>query len=75
VQLQPDVIIEPQTHLRKYDDSIGESIGPGSLIENSQLGENVTVLYSVVINSIVQELRLVLMPICVLKLRWDLAAV
>jgi len=36
----------------------------------------VTVLYSVVINSIVkQELRLVLMPICVLKLRWDLAAV
>jgi len=32
----------------------GSRIGPGSLIENSQLGENVTVLYSVVINSIVQ---------------------
>ncbi|MBW4641585.1 MAG: bifunctional UDP-N-acetylglucosamine diphosphorylase/glucosamine-1-phosphate N-acetyltransferase GlmU [Goleter apudmare HA4340-LM2] len=55
VELQSDVIIEPQTHLR--GNSIiqtGSRIGPGSLIENSQLGENVTVLYSVVINSTVQ---------------------
>jgi bifunctional UDP-N-acetylglucosamine pyrophosphorylase/glucosamine-1-phosphate N-acetyltransferase len=55
VQLQPDVIIEPQTHLRGNTViQSGSCIGPGSLIENSQLGENVTVLYSVVRNSIVQ---------------------
>ncbi|MBV8885122.1 MAG: bifunctional UDP-N-acetylglucosamine diphosphorylase/glucosamine-1-phosphate N-acetyltransferase GlmU, partial [Chroococcidiopsidaceae cyanobacterium CP_BM_RX_35] len=55
VQLQPDVIIEPQTHLRGNTViQSGSRIGPGSLIENSQLSENVTVLYSVVKNSIVQ---------------------
>lgn len=55
VQLQPDVIIEPQTHLRGNTViRSGSHIGPGSLIENSQIGENVTVLYSVVRNSIVQ---------------------
>jgi len=55
VQLQPDIIIEPQTHLRGNTViQSGSRIGPGSLIENSQLGENVTVLYSVVKNSIVQ---------------------
>ncbi|MBD0385740.1 MAG: bifunctional UDP-N-acetylglucosamine diphosphorylase/glucosamine-1-phosphate N-acetyltransferase GlmU [Nostoc sp. C3-bin3] len=55
VELQPDVIIEPQTHLR--GNTVIQSschIGPGSLIENSQLAENVTVQYSVVINSTVQ---------------------
>ncbi len=55
VELQPDVIIEPQTHLRGNTViQTGSRIGPGSLIENSQLGENVTALYSVVKNSIVQ---------------------
>ncbi|MBD2528836.1 bifunctional UDP-N-acetylglucosamine diphosphorylase/glucosamine-1-phosphate N-acetyltransferase GlmU [Nostoc flagelliforme FACHB-838] len=55
VELQPDVIIEPQTHLRGNTViQTGSHIGPGSLIENSQLSENVTVQYSVVINSIVQ---------------------
>ncbi len=55
VQLQPDVIIEPQTHLRGSTViETGCRIGPGSLIENSQLGENVTVLYSVVTDSNVQ---------------------
>lgn len=55
VQLQPDVIIEPQTHLRGNTViQSGSRIGPGSFIENSQLGENVTVLYSVVRNSIIQ---------------------
>lgn len=55
VQLQPDVIIEPQTHLRGNTViQSGCRIGPGSLIENSQLGEKVTVLYSVITNSIVQ---------------------
>ncbi len=54
VQLQPDVIIEPQTHLRGNTEiQSGCRIGPGSLIENSQIGENVTAMYSVVTNSIV----------------------
>jgi bifunctional UDP-N-acetylglucosamine pyrophosphorylase/glucosamine-1-phosphate N-acetyltransferase len=56
VQLEPDVIIEPQTHLRGNTTiATGSRIGPGSLIENSQIGENVTVLYSVVNNSEVQS--------------------
>ena len=55
VEISPDVIIEPQTHLRGNTViQTGSRIGPGSLIENSQLGENVTVMYSVVMNSIVQ---------------------
>ncbi|NMG09156.1 bifunctional UDP-N-acetylglucosamine diphosphorylase/glucosamine-1-phosphate N-acetyltransferase GlmU [Brasilonema sp. UFV-L1] len=55
VEIAPDVIIEPQTHLRGNTViQTGSRIGPGSLIENSQIGENVTVLYSVVINSNVQ---------------------
>ena len=55
VELQPDVIIEPQTHLRgKTVIQAGSRIGPGSLIENSELGENVTVQYSVVTDSIIQ---------------------
>jgi bifunctional UDP-N-acetylglucosamine pyrophosphorylase/glucosamine-1-phosphate N-acetyltransferase len=55
VELHPDVIIEPQTHLRGNTTiQTGSRIGPGSLIENSQLGENVTVQYSVVTDSIVQ---------------------
>ncbi|WP_414583343.1 bifunctional UDP-N-acetylglucosamine diphosphorylase/glucosamine-1-phosphate N-acetyltransferase GlmU [Scytonema sp. PCC 10023] len=55
VEIEPDVIIEPQTHLRGNTViKTGSRIGPGSLIENSQIGENVTVLYSVVKNSIVQ---------------------
>ena len=54
VELHPDVIIEPQTHLRGNTViKTGCRIGPGSLIENSQLAENVTVQYSVVIDSIV----------------------
>jgi len=54
VQLQTDVIIEPQTHLRGNSKICsGSRIGPGSLIENSQIGENVTVPYSVVTDSVV----------------------
>jgi bifunctional UDP-N-acetylglucosamine pyrophosphorylase/glucosamine-1-phosphate N-acetyltransferase len=56
VQIEPDVVIEPQTHLRGQTlIRSGSRIGPGSLIENSQIGENVTVLYSVVMGSIVQD--------------------
>ncbi len=54
VVIEPDVIIEPQTHLR--GNSIikkGCRIGPGTLIENSQIDENVTIQYSVVTDSIV----------------------
>ena len=55
VILHPDVIIEPQTHLRGTTEIESNCrIGPGSLIENSHIGSNVTVLYSVVVNSIVR---------------------
>jgi bifunctional UDP-N-acetylglucosamine pyrophosphorylase / glucosamine-1-phosphate N-acetyltransferase len=55
VEIEPDVIIEPQTHLRgKTVIRTGSRIGPGSLIENSQIDENVTVLYSVVTDSVVK---------------------
>ncbi len=54
VQLESDVVIEPQTHLRGQTViQAGSRIGPGSLIENSQLGEKVTVFYSVVTDSVV----------------------
>ncbi|MBF2009710.1 MAG: bifunctional UDP-N-acetylglucosamine diphosphorylase/glucosamine-1-phosphate N-acetyltransferase GlmU [Chlorogloeopsis fritschii C42_A2020_084] len=56
VELEPDVIIEPQSHLRGNTViQTGSRIGPGSLIENSQIGKNVTILYSVVTDSIIQE--------------------
>lgn len=56
VEIQPDVIIEPQTHLRgKTVIGTGTRIGPGCLIENSQIGENVTALYSVITDSVVQS--------------------
>lgn len=52
VVLGADVIIEPQTHLRGNTViGTGCRIGPGSMIENSKLGENVSVLYSVVTSS------------------------
>jgi bifunctional UDP-N-acetylglucosamine pyrophosphorylase/glucosamine-1-phosphate N-acetyltransferase len=52
VKLESDVIIEPQTHLRGNTSiSTGCRIGPGSLIENSQIGADSTVMYSVVTNS------------------------
>jgi bifunctional UDP-N-acetylglucosamine pyrophosphorylase/glucosamine-1-phosphate N-acetyltransferase len=77
VQLQPDVIIEPQTHLRGNTVIQSRSrIGPGSLIENSHLGENVTVLYSVVkIVSSKRKLRLALTPICAVLFKSGLVAV
>lgn len=52
VKLGTDIIIEPQTHLRGYS-VIGSGcrIGPGTLIENSYIGENVTVMYSVITDS------------------------
>ncbi|UBF29309.1 bifunctional UDP-N-acetylglucosamine diphosphorylase/glucosamine-1-phosphate N-acetyltransferase GlmU [Kovacikia minuta CCNUW1] len=56
VQLEPDVVVEPETHLRgKTVIQSGSRIGPGSLIENSQIGKNATVLYSVVTDSTVAD--------------------
>jgi bifunctional UDP-N-acetylglucosamine pyrophosphorylase/glucosamine-1-phosphate N-acetyltransferase len=56
VELEPDVIIEPQTHLRGNTViKAGSRIGPGSLIENSLIGENVTARYSVISDSVVQK--------------------
>jgi bifunctional UDP-N-acetylglucosamine pyrophosphorylase / glucosamine-1-phosphate N-acetyltransferase len=55
VQIAADVVIEPQTHLRGTTAiATGSRIGPGSLIENSEIGANTTVLYSVVTDSSVQ---------------------
>ena len=52
VELQTDVIIEPQTHLRGNTViKTGCRIGPGSLVENSHIGKNVTVQYSVIMDS------------------------
>lgn len=56
VELAVDVVIEPQTHLRgRTQIGAGSRIGPGSLIENSRLGQNVTAMYSVVSESVVES--------------------
>ncbi|NER33904.1 MAG: bifunctional UDP-N-acetylglucosamine diphosphorylase/glucosamine-1-phosphate N-acetyltransferase GlmU [Oscillatoria sp. SIO1A7] len=56
VELAPDTIIEPQTHLRgKTKIGKGSRIGPGSSIENSEIGNNVRVLYSVISDSTVAD--------------------
>lgn len=56
VQLEPDVMIEPQTHLRGNSlIKTGCRLGPGSLIENSVIEANTTILYSVVSDSQVGE--------------------
>lgn len=56
VELANDVVIEPQTHLRGQTKvGTGSRIGPGSLIENSTIGENVTAMYSVITDSVVQN--------------------
>lgn len=52
VQIEPDVVIEPQTHLRGQTViRSGCRIGPGSLIENSQIDPYVTVMFSVISDS------------------------
>ncbi|NEP06398.1 MAG: bifunctional UDP-N-acetylglucosamine diphosphorylase/glucosamine-1-phosphate N-acetyltransferase GlmU, partial [Okeania sp. SIO4D6] len=56
VLLQRDVIIEPQTHIRgRSTIGAGSRVGPGSLIENSQIGKNVSILYSVISDSAVAD--------------------
>jgi bifunctional UDP-N-acetylglucosamine pyrophosphorylase / glucosamine-1-phosphate N-acetyltransferase len=52
VQIGVNAIIEPQTHLRGQTTiGTGSRIGPGSLIENSHVGDNVTAMYSVIVDS------------------------
>jgi bifunctional UDP-N-acetylglucosamine pyrophosphorylase/glucosamine-1-phosphate N-acetyltransferase len=56
VQLEADVVIEPQTHLRgKTTIATGSRIGPSTLIEDSQIGTNTTVQFSVVTGSVIQD--------------------
>jgi bifunctional UDP-N-acetylglucosamine pyrophosphorylase / glucosamine-1-phosphate N-acetyltransferase len=56
VELQPDVVIEPQTHLRgKTVIQSGSRIGPMSLIENSQIEQDVTVFCSVIRESCIRS--------------------
>lgn len=54
VQIGVDAIIEPQTHLRGNTTiGTGSRIGPGCMIENSQIAPNVTIMYSVVVDSLI----------------------
>lgn len=55
VHIEPDVVIEPQTHLRgRTSIGTGSRIGPGSMIEDSQIGANTTITFSVISDSTVQ---------------------
>jgi bifunctional UDP-N-acetylglucosamine pyrophosphorylase / glucosamine-1-phosphate N-acetyltransferase len=52
VQIGVDAIIEPQTHLRGTTViGTGSRIGPNSTIENSVIGDHVTAMYSVILDS------------------------
>jgi bifunctional UDP-N-acetylglucosamine pyrophosphorylase / glucosamine-1-phosphate N-acetyltransferase len=52
VKIGVDAIIEPQTHLRgETTIGAGSRIGPSSLLENTTVGEQATVMYSVVMDS------------------------
>ncbi|MEM6437656.1 MAG: bifunctional UDP-N-acetylglucosamine diphosphorylase/glucosamine-1-phosphate N-acetyltransferase GlmU [Cyanobacteria bacterium P01_D01_bin.115] len=52
VHIEPDVIIEPQTHLRGQTViGTGSRIGPGSLIENTVIGRDATILYATLSDS------------------------
>ncbi len=56
VTVEPDVTIEPQTNLRGNSViKAGCIIGPGSLVENSIIGTNTTLIHSVVTDSEVAE--------------------
>lgn len=56
VTVEPDVTIEPQTNLRGNSViKAGCVIGPGSLVENSLIGGNTTLMHSVVTDSEVAE--------------------
>ncbi len=52
VTIGAETVIEPQTHLRG-NTTIGAGcrIGPGTLVENSDVGDGVTAMYSVILDS------------------------
>lgn len=54
VTLGSDLVIEPQTHLRG-NTSVGSGcrIGPGSMLENAEVGDRVSILFSVIKDSTV----------------------
>ncbi|MEM9264864.1 MAG: bifunctional UDP-N-acetylglucosamine diphosphorylase/glucosamine-1-phosphate N-acetyltransferase GlmU [Cyanobacteria bacterium P01_F01_bin.13] len=55
VTVEPDVVIEPETHLRGTTTiAAGCHIGPGTLIENSTIGADTTIRYSVVSDSTIE---------------------
>ena len=55
VTVEPDVVIEPETHLRGNTTiAAGCHIGPGTLIEDSKIGANTTIRYSVISDSRVE---------------------
>ncbi|MBD2188223.1 bifunctional UDP-N-acetylglucosamine diphosphorylase/glucosamine-1-phosphate N-acetyltransferase GlmU [Pseudanabaena mucicola] len=56
VELAPNVIIEPHSHLRgKTKVGSGSVIGPSSLLSNSNIGENCVVQFSVIEDSQVAD--------------------
>jgi bifunctional UDP-N-acetylglucosamine pyrophosphorylase / glucosamine-1-phosphate N-acetyltransferase len=56
VKLGTDIIIEPQTHLRGNTMiGSGSKIGPNTMIENSEIGENVNIQYSVITDSVIKD--------------------
>jgi len=56
VRLQPDVVLEPQTHLRGHCTiGAGSRIGPGTWIDNSHIGECATVWHSTIRDSTIAE--------------------
>jgi bifunctional UDP-N-acetylglucosamine pyrophosphorylase / glucosamine-1-phosphate N-acetyltransferase len=56
VKIESDVIIQPQTHLRGNTTiAKGSNIGPGCLINNSKIAQNVTVIHSVISDSEIKE--------------------
>ncbi len=55
VTVEPDVVIEPETHLRGNTTiAAGCHIGPGTLIEDSTIGANTAIRYSVISDSTVE---------------------
>lgn len=56
VELAPNVIIEPHSHLRgKTKVGSGTTIGPSSMLKNSTIGENCVVQFSVIEDSQVAD--------------------
>lgn len=56
VQIAPDSVIEPNTHLRGQTQiGTGCTIGPNSLLRDAQIGDNCQIIASVVEESVLEE--------------------